>query len=311
MNFKFHHWLIAALVFVPAIAVGEPESVPPEDPVQLRFQLDDPLTYDVHSRLHIEYPERPDLHPHYESSFVVDYEPLTETGRALLPSWAMNVGENDVDPADGFPVVATVSGFSARFDHPPALTDPGLHYQLLRQATFSYRLGARGGVSDVRVHPPTNPVIRTSVEELVRLLAVSHPPFPDHSVEPGERWSDTAKLSMGVDDFEITQQLNAEYHFTRWIPCRDGYCALIDVEQDLDARARYAVGRLVTHTESEGTARGRLLFDPDRGHLVDARWEIDLTGHTHTKRHTDDATETTVEVPFELDVETTFKLSDR
>lgn len=295
----------------PHLVAADDEASPPEDPVVLRMTLDEPATYEVVSRLQMNYDNRPHFRPDYRSGLLVEYRPVDHHYRDRLPAWPLEL--TPADSTDGQPVVATVTDYSAFFAQPPALGDPARMHSVLRDATFSYVLDDRGAIADLRIHPPTSPLIRASVEELSHLLDATRPLLPDHPVEPGDTWTDTIAVEIADDDGERDTEIETRYTFNAWQPCPSGFCALIEVEHQFDASGLRQLINLQNHGDARGAATSRILFDPDAGRVVSSFLETDADGTTATVRPSDSEEappEVLRDYQFELSVKTSMRLLD-
>lgn len=311
MKTGLHKWLLVAVILLPTTLSAEPTDrlVAPAEPVELRFSFDEPIRYDVRTKLGMEYAEQPELEPNYQSTMTVEYRHFPRQSRDLMPHWPMHIEALADESPRGTPVVATISEFSGAFDSPDELTESANHYQLLSDAVFSYRLTPRGTVTDVRVHPPTNPQARASVEELVRLLAMSHPALPEEAVEPGDRWSDQIDLTAEDGVVEQHLDLKLDYHFKEWTRCEQAFCAVIDIDQKMTARGQFAAGHLQTDSDATGSGKGRIVFNPSAGKIVESSWDIDVQGSTQTERRDGDMSEIVVDFDYDLAAHTAFDLS--
>ncbi len=282
----------------------------PDGPVELRFTVDAPLQYRVETRTRLSYEDRPDFEPIYHSSMTVEYRPLAEPERDLMPRWHMDL-EGDQTVSSGISLLATITDFTGAFEQPTGLTEAAASHQTLKGGVFSFRLTSRGEVGDIQVHPPTNPIARGSIEEWVRLLAASHPTLPEEPVEPGDSWSHELELSV-EDDYAATEQhVELRYELQGWERCDESRCAVIDVEYNAEATGRFIARALHTDTASSATGQGQFQLDIDAGYIRESSWNVEVDGATKTERRADDHNEQVLEIDFHHHVDTGFILIDR
>lgn len=283
----------------------------PDEPVLLRLDYDEAISYEVANRFQMEFEENPDFRQRFHSDMAIDYRPIDATTRDQLPVWESTSLADDRDPT-GQRLLATISDYSAGIDAPHALDSPTWSYQLFRNARFSFRITDRGDVNDLRFHPPTNPVLRSSVEELVSLLATSHPALPQQPVEPGDHWTDTVDISLDdeteISETELGQTIELRYDFTDWVPCGNTACALIHVGQDIEATGFMKVRRYATNTTSSAVGAGAFLFDVEQGRIVQSDFNITADSSRLSERDTDEGTETADEMDMEMEVDSVMKL---
>lgn len=278
----------------------------PDGPVELRLDPTEPVSYEVVSQMMLGFEHREHFQPEYRSGLVVEYRPISQRQRDRLPSWRP---DETASTTEGTPIIATVTDYSALFEHPTGLDNPDWMHSLLREATFSFRLTARGTVGDLRVHPPTNPLVRASIEDLTRLISQTQPPLPDQPVEPGDSWSDTVTVEVADGETDRHSGTDIEYTFQRWQRCPSGYCAVIEVDYQLEADGRLQPVHLHTETEAAGEARALLVFDPHKGRIVASHTDSDIRGRSTTTRPDED--EPTRDYEFEFSVQTSQRLLDR
>ena len=261
---------------------AEDVASPPDDAVLLRFDFDKPKSYEVRGGLRLLYDHRPDFSPLYQSGLHVEYRPIDEDTRRRLPRWPMQVLADEDDGIDDSHSLIQVDVAEAvgAFDAPDELTDTTQVHPVLREAALTLRVSERGAISDVQVHPPTNPLLRSNLEELIRHFAASHPPLPEDPVSLGDRWTDSISWSVTDDSAELEHSADLTYTFDGWAPCAGSLCAVIDIEKDTSATGVYYAGTLRTDSASTGKALGRMLFDVDGGRVVDAQWNLQARGAT-------------------------------
>ena len=283
----------------------------PDEPVELRLNTDEPVAFEVVSGLQITNDYSPHFEPDYRSGLVVEYTPTSMQRRDRLPHWPLTEVDDDIE--GGEPMIVTVTDYAARFEQPSGLNDPARMHSLLRDATFSFLLGERGEITDVRVHPPTSPLLRASVEEMMRLLANTSPLLPEDPVEPGDSWTDTITVDLEDDDNDRSLDLDATYQFESWAECPSGWCALLTVDHQIDADGTYAPIHMINEGSADGEATTRLLFDPNAGRIVSSQFDAHTRGTTTSIRPGDDdeEPEVTREYNFELHIETSTRLIER
>ena len=301
-------FLLPATALADEGANGEVEA--PQGPVELRFTIDDPLRYQVETRTQISYDERPDFEPHHHSSMTVEYRPITDTERDLMPRWNVDVAESSPTVRTGISVLASIADFKSDFEQPTVMTEAAIHHQVLKNGAFSFRLTPRGEIGDIQIHPPTNPIARGSIEEMIRLLAASHPALPEEAVQPGDSWSESLELAVEDDYVETEQQGSLDYEFRRWAPCDGSICALIEVESAIDATGAFRARTLHTDTTSNARGRGQILLHVEAGRIVESNWSFEINGTTKTDRSDHGHTERVVDLDFRIDVSTEFVLVD-
>ncbi len=279
----------------------------PEKAVALRFQFDRTMTYEVRNALRLHYDHRPDFAPVYQSGLFVEYYPIDEDYRDELARWPVDIDSEDT-AVDGALLRLRIGNAVGSFDAPEALTDDTDVHPLLRDAVLSFRISDRGHIGDVQVHPPTNPLSRSSIEEMIRLLSASYPPLPEQDVSPGDSWENTVEWSVGDDDAELEHSAKFTYTFEKWTPCESGHCAVIDIEQVIDASGTYFSGTLQTDGVSSGESLGKVVFDVDAGLVVGAQWNLDARGATMTTRTEKPDSEPINDFGFGLNVDTTVSL---
>lgn len=284
-------------------------ATPPDTAVALRFDFDRTNTYQVRNSLRIDYDDRSHIASAYQSGHYVEYYPIDEQRRDELDYWPIDVDtDGDIDLGDTTTMRVSIGNTSNIFEQPDPLSSRTDAYSLLRQATITFRITDRGAIGDVRVHPPTNPLMRSSIEELIRLLAASHPPLPEEYISPGDSWTDTVEWSADSDDARLSQEATLTYTFERWATCDGDYCAVIDIDQDIEARGSYYAGTLETGTVSTGAGVGRILFDVQEGRVVDSQYNVTARGATQTVREDDDDGEPVNDFSFGLHVNSTATL---
>ncbi len=285
----------------------------PDGPVELRFRFDEPMRFDVSATSRMGFEDRPGLRQFYQSGMAVEYRPITELQRAQLPAWQMQIDaakDNEVHEEHQI-LLASIFRFSGSFNEPRELSDTARTHQLLKDAHFSFRVSDRGEVSDVKIHPPTNPLVRSSMEEMIRLLVESHPVLPDEAIEPGDSWTQSIKLEADDESVVRTQDVELEYTFNDWTRCGPTYCARIDVEQSVNAAGRYTVRNVETRSATDGSGSGWFLLDPRRGRIIRSHWTVDSQGDTNVRRRKEDTIEEVTSIRFNLSVETTIRLIER
>ena len=269
---------------LPAID-DEQRPAPPDEPVELRITADEPLYYEIAGRLRIDVDDY-DFQTDYRSALLVEYRPVSELRRQRLPRWASDVSTED-SIADGQPMVARISDFSAIFEHPLQFRGSTYPHRLLQDARFSFRLDERGRIGDVQIHPPTNPVARATLEDIIRLLAQSHPALPEEAVGPGDTWSDSVELLSEGDSAQWEQRLETEYRFHQWVRCGSAACAQIEVERDIDVVGQHRGRRVDTDSSADATARATVLFRPDTGRIISSHWRLSADTQTSAERNDD------------------------
>ena len=257
---------------------------PPEEPVVLRFQWNEPLRYEIDNQITTSFEESSDLRQVYSTRMVIDYRPLSRTHRQLLPHWPLSLErDNGADRRDQNhshhrALLARLEEVSSGFEEPEALSQPQRSYQLLKNATFSFQISPRGLIRDPRIHPPTSPLVRTTLEEVVHLFSDSHPLLPEEPVAPGAEWHHSIHFSMSDSSVQKTQETEFTYRFARWTPCENNWCAVIEVIQEIRAEALVVTGERELRTSSQGEAKGVILFHPQRGKVLASQWFLDLRG---------------------------------
>lgn len=293
------------------VPIADPQPTPTE-PVTLRFRYTEPLRYDFTNTSRMGFEDKPSLRQIYRSGMAVEYRPLTEMERAVLPQWAMQVdlGDDAKDP-EGQIVLATVFAFSGSFEEPHELTDTARTHQILKDAAFSYRLSDRGDISDLRIHPPTNPLARSSLEDIARLLGQAHPIFPEEPVGPGSTW--THQISLSFEDGAVVKAMDVDlsYHFERWDQCGIAQCAIINVEQDVKAAGRLLYGSNETRSASAGQGSGQFIFAYEAGEIRSSRWNLSVRGDTTALQRESGAIRELASVNFHLEVDTKASLLNR
>ena len=262
--------------------LDEDSSMPPDEPVELRIAVDEPLYYEIAGRLRIDVDDY-DFQTDYRSALLVEYRPVSELRRQRLPRWDSDVSTED-SIADGQPMVARISDFSAIFEHPLHFRGSTYPHRLLQDARFSFRLDERGRIGDVHIHPPTNPVARATLEDVIRLLEQSHPALPEEPVAPGDTWSDTVELLSEGDSAEWEQRIETEYRFHQWVRCASAACAQIKVERGIDVVGQHRGRRVDTDNSADATARATVLVRPDDGRIISSHWRLSADTHTSAQR---------------------------
>lgn len=284
------------------------EVSPPDEPVELRLNLEERVDYEVASRLQLSYGDRPDFEPEYRSGLTVQYRPVSQTRRRQLPGTPLEVGDTE-EPQGGEGMMMTVTDFSGLFAHPSGLDHPARTHAPLRDARLSFRLGDRGQISDLRLHPPTNPTLRANAEEMMRLLTSMRPTLPEEAVQPGDDWTDTVSVQTGDEEVERSHELDIEYTFEDWTRCGPTHCAVLKAQYQLEATGTREVVHLRTDGEAAGTTTGRLLFAPASGRVVSSQWTTDVEGETTSVRP-ETPEEPVHDFEFELRVRTAMHLID-
>lgn len=283
---------------------------PPEEAVSLRFRFDSPTRYRVNNTSRMGFEDRPGFRQVYNSGLSIEYRPISQLQRDLFPQWPMEVELSEAPEVLGQPILVTISAFSASFDQPFPLQDTARTHQLLKDAAFSYRITDRGNVSDLRIHPPTSPLARSSIEEVVRLLAASHPLLPEDDVEPGDSWSHTISLEADDEGVIKTHEVELTYTFDKWSRCGLHFCAVIDVDQEMKAAGRMVQSNQETRSATAGTSTGSFLFDPQEGRIIRSRWDLDAQGNTKVLQRTPQEVAELVNTNFHLNVTTEVDLLD-
>lgn len=282
---------------------------PPDAAVSLRFDFDQTKTYKIRNGLRIHYDHPGDFAPVYQSGLFVEYYPIDADTRDEMSYWPVDIDTEAGDADDdGRLVRVTVGGALGVFDEPEAFSNTTSVHPLLRNATLTFRITDRGAIDDVRIHPPTNPLLRSSIEEVIRLLAASHPPLPDDDVNPGDEWTQTVEWSAQDDTGELEHSVQLHYIFERWAPCDDAFCAIIDVKKDVEAAGIYRSGTLQTDSSSVGDGAGRIVFDANEGRVVDAQWNLDARTATLTTRKNDPDSAPVNDFGFDMEVDTAITL---
>ena len=298
---------VAADRLPPLAAPDDGEEDPPAEPVELRLDLDESLTYQVVGQLRQSFEHRPDFETDYRSGLTVEYRPISEEERHRLPRWGVDLETDDDRPFDQS-ILMTVTDFSRIFDSPSHFRPPHESHQLMNQARLSFRLSDRGHLSDIRVHPPTNPLMRAGIEDAIRLSATSHPPLPRDPVEPGDKWSDSIDTTSSDEGTEQSYRLELDYEFRGWTRCGDHHCVVIDVDHRLDSSGRQESRHLINETVASGDGTARLVFDPWQGRIVSSHWATSAAGDTETTRR-QEPDETIRHFDFQTEMETTMRLT--
>ncbi len=297
-------------VLRPLVGAPVDDLEPPSEPVALRFRFDEPMRMDVNNSSRMGFDQRPDLRQIYHSGMALEYTPISHEERDALRAWPIASDDREA-PDDAVPVLVTIYEFSGTFESPHELTDSARTHQILKDAAFSYLISPRGQVYDFRVHPPTNPLARASLEDLQRLITGSHPLLPDEPVEPGDTWTDSIELAFEEGNVVKTQDVTLTYRFERWGRCDMAYCALIEVDLEVKAAGRLTDGDFETQSGSVGTSSGWILFDHETGRVVRSRFELDTQGNTTARRRVGDTIEDLATARFNLNVLTRMELLDR
>ncbi len=256
----------------------------PEEAVSLRLRLDAPVTYDAHHVVDLELDGEHHFTPRHRSSLQITYQPIDDDGRDAH----RHFGESMAPDADGQLILGTVDHAQVAIDAPRSLVDDATAYQLYDDAQFSFRLGERGQIGDIRVHRSTNPIVMTTVSEIAQYFAQSMPALPEEPVAPGDTWDDTFTLEETNDEHTRHQEVDMIYRFEEWVPCGDAHCAAITVHSDLEAAGRHQRGRLDTHVEAAGQQETTFFLDPEAGQVVASRSSTHAHGHTHTDHDRED-----------------------
>lgn len=282
---------------------------PPDGAIPLRFRWEQSMNYDVNNVLRMGFEERPDLRQIYRSGLAIEYSPISRVQRELLPAWRMRVDvpTRETEGEVSY-LLATVSNFTGVFEEPHELANASRTHQILKDAAFSFRIDDRGNVSDVRVHPPTNPLARASIEEMIRLLSVSHPVLPEEAVEPGARWTESIELSFEDGHVVKTQDVELSYHLEEWRPCGREQCAFIRVTQDVKAAARYIEGNLETQGASAGEGSGWFMLALDSGMVVSSRWNVSTRGRTQARQRDGDRIRELAESRYHIEIDSSVEL---
>ena len=274
--------------------IREPDSTPPETAVLLRFQWSAPLRYEINNQTTTTFEERPDLRQVFSTRMVIDYQPLSPIHRQVLPSWPFpertgpTAPTSDQNHRNGSYLLSRVQEVSSGFDEPEELTAPQNTYQLLTNATFSFHITPRGLIEDPRIHPPTSPLLQANMRELLRLLSHSHPLLPEEPVAPGAQWTDTTRFSLDEDSIQKILELRFTYTFEQWVPCEDTWCAVIQVDQQIQATGLILAGQRELRNTAEGRAEGRIVFHPEEGRVLHSRWRLSLSGTSRGIEDQDD-----------------------
>lgn len=293
------------------VQIADPDPTPTE-PVELRYRFTEPLRYDFTNASRMGFEDKPDLRQIYRSGMAVEYRPLTEIERAIIPQWRMdvNVGDNPKE-AQGQIVLATIYAFSGSFEEPYELIDTARTHQILKDAAFSYRITERGDISDLRIHPPTNPLARSSLEDVARLLGQAHPVFPEEPVGPGSTWKRTISLSFKDRAVVKAQDIELIYTFKEWDLCGVAQCAVISVDQHVKAAGRLLYDGNETRSASAGEGSGQFLFDYKAGEVRGSRWNLSVRGDTKAMQRAGSDIRELAAVNFHLEMDTTVSLLDR
>jgi len=256
--------------------------MPPDEPIELRVAVDEPLYYEIAGRLRIDVDDY-EFESDYRSALLVEYRPVSDLRRQRLPRWdSDDLAEHSV--TGGQPIVARVSDFSAFFRHPLQFREAPHPHRLLQDARFSFRLDERGRIGDLQIHPPTNPVVRATLEDVIQLLDQSHPALPEDAVAPGDTWSDSTEIQREDDSARWEQQLDTEYQFRQWVRCGNAVCAQLDVERSIDVVGTHHARRVSTDGSASATADAAILFRPDDGRIISSHWRLSADTHTAAER---------------------------
>ncbi len=271
----------------------------PDEPVELRFRLDDAVTYDTHHVVDLDIDGAHHFTPRHRSSLQVTYQPIDDEQRQATRTFGSALNPDQ----GGQLILATVERARVAIDAPQALIDDARPYQIYDDATFSFRLDDRGQVGDIRVHRSTNPLVMSTVSEIAQYLSQSMPLLPDEPIEPGHTWEDTFTLQEEDEEHHRRQEVDMIYRFDAWVPCGDTTCAAITIHSDLDAQGRFQRGRLDTQTEASGQLETMLFLDPDSGQVVASRSNTHANGHTFTDHDREEEIVRTTEFDFHLHID--------
>jgi hypothetical protein len=108
------------------------------------------------------------------------------------------------------------------------------------------------------------------VRQSVRQLYLA---WPEPAVGPGARWEQRRDLILAASvQGGVRARVHASYTFDRVARCGQGRCAYLSVRTRLDARQR--AGRVKVRGKGGGT--GRVVFDLDKGRLMESSTRADL-----------------------------------
>lgn len=261
---------------------GNQGSLPPPElpttPRVLRYKMTRPIEYVVRGNHRLAVQGRDDLEQRYVSSNVVRYTPLSSDDELPPRAWAMSLDDAAVDAkplarGETRVLMRVLKSYSS-FELPNMLNAPERSHQILRQATLSYRMDDRGKIDDVRVHAPTHPLARGSIEQFARLAATTQPVFPTRPVGPGDTWEQNAVYRDADGLAQYSEDTVNTYTLERWRPCRNSVCALIKVEQEMKSAGRMLYNKQETRGATLGQGTGLLLFDYRRGEIVRSTWKL-------------------------------------
>ena len=297
---------------LPALIPVIPESDlrPPSGAIRLAFNFDESYRMDVNNTSRMGFDQRPDLRQVYHSGMALEYSPIDDATRESLPTWRIGAPEEDI-PDDARPVLVTAYEFSGSFESPRELRDSARTQQILKDAAVSFRITPQGRIYDFRVHSPTNPLARSSFEDLMDLISASHPLLPAEPIAPGHTWSQNIEIRVEDNAVVKTQDVTLNYRFDRWGRCDSHYCAVIEIEQDVQAAGRMLDGDYETRSATVGSSEGWILFDHETGRVVRSRFELDAQGNTAARRRVGDEIQELATARFNMNVITRMELLDR
>ena len=236
---------------------------------------------------------------------------VTISGKDLLGRdlslTAVSRGELD------FVVGATVRGsVSAR------LTSPGLEIRVQApDRTLTETLKTRDGRALEVVFGPTGTVedIRNTDAlsrgkamnfSLPHILTDYFPVLPTEAVGPGDSWSESRRLAIPFQDFELRVDLKADYVLNEVVLLPQGRKALISAAISAAVSGRRDLGDTVGVFEGSGTGTGFLHFLLEQGVFTEYRVDFKTDAAFVMKR----GEERLLEQPFVFSVQAHVTLND-
>jgi len=124
--------------------------------------------------------------------------------------------------------------------------------------------GPTGKVEEIR-NPEALSRAKTLNFSLPQILTDYFPVFPAEAVRPGDRWSESRRLTVPFRDFELQVDLKADYVLNEVVLLPAGRKALISAVISVAVSGRRDFGDTVGVFEGTGTGTGFLDFLLERG----------------------------------------------
>ena len=270
-----------------------PPPKPPTGARRLRYKLERPISYGFRGEHRAAVRDREDLKQVYRAAHTVTYTPVGPDEELPPPAWTLDPAEQAQRAGaledDEVRVLMEVEKSFGEFERPDLLGQTERTHQIMRQARISYRMREDGRIRDVRIHAPTHPLARNSIEQFARLASLMQPALPVRPVGPGDTWTQKITYRDGKGLAQFSQDSVNSYTFERWQTCGDTVCARIAVSQEMKSAGRMSFKARETRGASVGKGSGYILFDYRRGEVFMSNWELRGQGNVTAMERDEDA----------------------